>query len=429
MSGPAVKVQAVEKAARVPYDAPTMVKLDRPVRLAELLEWPTQLVATGKPPTLPAMGVDLRVSPDLATWRGPGVPVELKVQYNPTACTSESQLEVAVNGEPLMVTALRTSSGAITEEHEFHIPAYRLRSRMRLQFTFRFTPKAEAACLAAPPTIKAAVSPESTIDFSGFPHFAQMPNLNHFATAGYPFTKFADLSQTVVVLPERPVAADIEVMLALMGRMGESTGHPATRVRLATSRDEAQLADADLLLVGATPQQALMVKWAGMLPVTLTGYAQRVNRPPNRLAPVYAWLGMGTQQDTPPANPVSFDGGGPLATVLGFESPLTAGRSVVAVTAVAPDQVLHVLEALEDANQRKAMRGNVAFVLPGKVESALVGKTYDVGFMPPWTGLTYWLVDNPVPLGGLVLLAGLLLAGTAWFAHWRISTWRSRGKR
>jgi len=246
---------------------------------------------------------------------------------------------------------------------------------------------------------------------------------------GYPFTKFADLSQTVVVLPDRPVAADIEAMLGLMGRMGESTGYPATRVRLATSRDEAQLADADLLLVGATPQQALLVKWAGKLPVTLTGYAQRVSRPPTRLAPVYAWLGMGTQQDMPPANPVSFDGGGPIATVLGFESPVTSGRSVVAVTAVSPDQVLHVLDALEDATQRKAMRGNAAFVLPGKVESALVGKTYDVGFMPPWTGLTYWLLDNPVPLGALVLLGGLLFAGGAWFAHWRITTWRARGKR
>jgi hypothetical protein len=327
MTGPAAKVQAVDKPARAAYDAPTTVRLVRPVRLAEVLKWPKQLETAGKPPALPTVSVDLSVPPDLATWRGPGVPVDLRVQYHPGPCTSESQLEMALNGEPLMATALRTSNEQITQDHEFYIPAYRMRTRMRLQFTFRFTPKDEARCRENPPTIKAAVSPESTLDFSGFPHYAQMPNLNHFASVGYPFTKFADLSQTVVVLPERPVAADIEAMLGLMGRMGEATGYPATRVRLATSRDEAQLADADLLLVGATPQQALMVKWAGLLPVTLTGYAQRVSRPPTRLAPVYAWLGMGTQQDLPPANPVSFDGGAPIATVLGFESPVTAGRS------------------------------------------------------------------------------------------------------
>lgn len=431
LSGAAAKMQAVEKPVRAAYDAPTTVRLDQPVKLAELLEWAKQLEASGKGPTLPTVSVDVRVPPDLATWRGPGVPVELRVRYNPTACTSESQVEVAINGEPLTVTALRTSNELITEDMEFHIPAYRLRPRMRLQFTFRFTPKADvAACIAAPPTIKAAVSPESTLDFSGFPHFAQMPNLNHFATVGYPFTKFADLSQTVVVLPERPVGSDIETMLGLMGRMGESTGYPATRVRLATSRDEALLADADLLLVGATPQQALLVKWAGELPVMLTGYSQRESPPPaTRLAPVYAWLGMSTRTDAPPANPIAFDSGGPLAAVFGFESPVTAGRSVVAVTAVAPEQVLRVLDSLEDGDQRKAMRGNVAFVLPGKVASALVGKTYDVGFMPPWTGLTYWLQDNPVPLGALVILAGILLAGGAWFTHWRVSQWRARGKR
>ncbi|HEX5631629.1 MAG TPA: cellulose biosynthesis cyclic di-GMP-binding regulatory protein BcsB, partial [Gemmatimonadales bacterium] len=360
----------------------------------EVLQWPKQLEASGKPPALPTVGVDLRVPPDLATWRGPGVPVALRVQYNPTGCTSESQLEVAVNGEPLVTTELRTSNETITEQREFHIPAYRLRPRMRMQFTFRFTPKAQARCRDAPPTIRAAVSPETTLDFSGFPHFAQMPNLNHFATAGYPFTKFADLSQTVVVLPERPVAADIEAMLGLMGRMGEATGYPATRVRLASPRDEAQLADADLLVVGATPQQALLVRWAGELPVALAGYAQRATRPPARLAAVRNWLGLGNNgQDAPPPAPRAFEAGGPVAAVFGFESPVTAGRSVVAVTAVSPHQVLRVLEALEDGDQRKAMRGNAALVLPGKVESALIGKTYDVGFMPPWTGATYWLQD------------------------------------
>jgi hypothetical protein len=430
LSGATAKLGAVAKPVRVPYDAPTMVRLDRPVKLAERVEWPKQLEATGRPPALPTVGVDLRVPPDLATWRGPGVPMALQVRYNPGACTSEAELETAIDGDPLVVTPLRAGTNeVITEQRELHVPAWRLRTRMRLEFTFRFTPRADPACLRAPPAIKAAVSPESTLDFSGFPHFAQMPNLNHFASMGYPFTRLADLSQTVVVLPERPVAADVEAMLGLMGRMGEATGYPATRVRLATPRDEAQLADADLLVIGATPQQSLLVKWAARLPVRVTGYAQRAARAePTRLAAVRSWLGLGTQDDLPPASPVSFDGGGPIASVFGFESPVTPGRSVVAVTAVAPEQVLRVLDALEDGDQRKAMRGNAAFVLPGKVESALVGETYDVGFMPPWTGLSYWLRENPVVLGALVLIGGLLLTAAAWLLHWRLSAWRARGR-
>ncbi|HEX5129890.1 MAG TPA: cellulose biosynthesis cyclic di-GMP-binding regulatory protein BcsB [Usitatibacter sp.] len=426
LSGPAAKLAPVENPVRAAYDAPLNVKLDRPIKLAELLEWPGQLETAGKPPALPPVRADLRVPPDLAAWRGPGVPMELHLEYGPTACVAEAELEIAINGDPFSALAIPTANKPV-EDVELYIPAQRLRPRMRLQFTFRFTPKEGAGCRQPAPAIKASVSPESTVDFSGFPHYVQMPNLNHFATVGFPFTKFADLSQTVVVLPERPSAADIQAMLGLMGRMGEASGYPATRVRLATSRDAAQLADADLLVIGATPQQALLVDWANRLPVMLTGYAQRVARAqPTRLAAVRDWLGIGTRNDLPPPAPVSFDGGGPVAAVFGFESPVTPGRSVVAVTAVSSNQVLHVLDALEDANQRKAMRGNAAFILPGKVESALVGETYDVGFMPPWTGATYWLADNPVVLGTLVGLGMLLFAGLVWFAHWRITTWRAR---
>jgi hypothetical protein len=324
----------------------------------------------------------------------------------------ESQLEVSVNDELLQVLTLPTASQAITETRELLVPWYRLRGRMRLEFAFRFTPKADASCAASPPVIKAAVSPESTIDFSGLPHYARMPNLNHFATVGYPFTKHADLSQTVVVLPEKPVAADIEVLLGLMGRMGDSTQLPATRVRIATARDEAQLAGADLLVIGATPQQALLVKWTAELPVALTGYAQRVSQPARRMPAVQEWLGLGEPADTTIASQVSFEGGGPVAAVFGFESPVTSGRSVVAVTAVAAEQVARVLDALDEGEQRRAMRGNAAFVMRGgKVQSVLVGRTYAVGFLPPWTGAVHWLTDRPVAATALGLLVLGVLAG------------------
>ena len=426
MSGALVKVKVVDPGApRAAYDAPAMAKLDRAVKLAESLDWATQLETSGRPPSLPPVGIDLRVPPDLAAWRGPGVPLVLKLQYNPTGCVVESQLEVSVNDELLQVMTLRTASEAITETREILVPWYRLRGRLRLEFVFRFTPKAEPACAATPPTIKAMVSPESTIDFSGLPHYARMPNLNHFATVGYPFTKHADLSQTVVVLPDKPVAADVEAMLGLMGRMGEATGLPATRVRIASSRDEAQLADADLLLVGATPQQALLVKWAAELPVALTGYALRVSDPVRRMPAVQEWLGLGEPRDTTLASQVSFESGGPVAALFGFESPVTSGRSVVAVTAVAPDQVLRVLEALEDGDERRAIRGNAAFVVGRKVQSVLVGRTYAVGFLPPWTGARHWLTERPVAAGALALFLIGVLAALVWFLRARLARRRA----
>lgn len=404
MSGPAVEVKRVEEAApRAAYDAPGLVRLDRPTKLGELIEWPQQLQAAGRAPELEPVSVDLRMPPDLVTERGPGVPLALTVQYTPPACASDARLELSVNDELLQVVTLRNAPEPITEVRELFIPSYRLRSRSQLQFGFRFPLKTDGACREArPEVVKAVVSPDSTIDFSGFPHHARMPELNHFATIGFPFTRYADLSQTVVVLPDKPVAADIEAMLGLMGRMGESTGYPATRVRVAGPKDEAELGGADLLVIGATPQQALLGKWADRLPVELSGNARRVSQ-------------------------VSFEGAGPIAAVLGFESPLDSGRSVVAVTAVAPDQMLRVLDALDNGDMRKAVRGSAAFVLPGKVESMLVGRTYSTGFLPPWTGAGHWLRAHPLVLVAIGVFALGLLAWIGWWLKARVSARRSRG--
>jgi hypothetical protein len=253
-----------------------------------------------------------------------------------------------------------------------------------------------------------------------------LPNLNHFATLGFPFTRFADLAQTVVVIPDKPVAADIEAMLTLVARLGEATGHPATRVRIATPKDESQLAGADLLVIGAPPQQALLAKWSESLPATLSGATRSVGLSRRPLDALYDWLGFGPPEDTTIANQVTFEGSGPIAAVYGFESPLSSGRSVVAVTAVVPDQVLRVLDALESSTQRKAVRGSVAFILPGKVESVLVGRTYSNGFLPPWTGATYWMAAHPVLAAIFAAIVLLPLAAAAWLLRRRVALWRAR---
>ena len=180
-------------------------------------------------------------------WRSPGVPMTLRFHYTPPACAAESHLDVSINDELLKVVALRTASregdaaasrrplpAAIADSSEILIPAFRLRSRNQLQFGFRFPLRTEGDCRGeAGGAVRAVVDADSSIDFSGFPHYARMPNLGHFVSVGFPFTEYADLSRTVVVLPDRPSAQDIEALLTLMGRMGESTGLPATGVRIA----------------------------------------------------------------------------------------------------------------------------------------------------------------------------------------------------
>jgi hypothetical protein len=428
MSGPSVQVKKVEdKAPLAPYEAPAWVPMDRAARLGDFLEWAQQLEAAGRAPDLEPVRVELRVPPDLATWRGPGAPLALKVQYTPPACITDGTLDVSVNDELLQTLALRIANEPIIETKELFIPFYRLRPRSELKFAFHFAAKDEPQCRGAgAPILKASVLPESTLDVSGFPHYARLPNLAWFAALGYPFTRRADLSETVVVLPEPASAADIEAMLALMARAGEATGYPATRVRIASPKDAAALEGVDLLVIGASPQQALLDQWGERVPATLAGSVRRVSQSSARVDGVFDWLGMGAPADTSVAREVAFEGIGPVAALYGFESPVSSGRSVIAVTALAPDQLDHVIDALDDRLMRREVKGSAAFIVNGKVESVLVGPTYHVGRLPPWTGGGYWLSQHPAVLGTALTLILVAFGYLAYLLRNRFVAWRAR---
>lgn len=424
VSGPSAQVKPSGiTGPRAPYDAPEWVRLDRAMKLADLIEWPQQLEAGGRLPDLDPVRIDLRVPPDIAAWRGPGVPMVLKLQYTPNACVTDGQLDISLNDEVVQSLTLPIAPKAITETREIYLSGYRLRGRSELKFAFHFALKDEPQCREPRPA-RAVVASDSTIDFSGFPHYARLPNLAHFAALGFPFTRLADLSQTVVVLPDPPAAADLEAMLSIMGRMGEATGHPVTRVRVGSPKDAAALAGADLLVIGSAPQQVLLERWAAAMPVSLSDTSRRPDPPATRRASVYDWLGLGAPPEAGVASQASFGGTGPVAAIFGFESPVTSGRSVVVVTAVVPDQLARALEALEGYDTRRAIRGSAAFVVDGKVESILVGPTYHVGFMPPWTGLGRWLVEHPLVLASALVFIALVVFYAVTRIRRRLRAWR-----
>ncbi|MGJ4748994.1 cellulose biosynthesis cyclic di-GMP-binding regulatory protein BcsB, partial [Leptospira sp. SA-E8] len=151
-------------------------------------------------------------------------------------------------------------------------------------------------------------------------------------------------SQTVVVMPEKPGRDDVETLLTLMGRMGESTGYPATRVEVSGPGQLGAMKDKDLLLIGAAPNQRLLETWSDRLPAVIQGTQRHISQPARPANFLYD--GFGAPRDARAATRERIDGAGPLAALLGFESPLSAGRSVVAVTAGEARDMAQVLDAL-----------------------------------------------------------------------------------
>lgn len=430
-SGAETRVQAVRREAPSrAYDAPLWVRPDRPTKFGELVASSSDLQAQGHTPAWIRVGV--RVPPDLFMWRSPGVPLDLKFRHNAAATSSGaiSRLTVGVNGELLRSFELRSGDGMATPTRirvpfldprapsvhsDASIPAFALGARNELQFAFNFAVPRQGGCRDAyVQNIGGAIDPDSTIDFSGFSHYAALPNLGYFASAGFPFTRHADLSETIAIMPATPNAQEIETFITLLGRMGESTGAPATAVRVLPPGDPGQYRDADLLMIGTAARLTLLKQWQEHLPAIVDGPARRLSLPVEQSTTPSSSLAAGVEADGGIAVRTEVVGAGPIAAFVGFESPVTRKRSVVLVTANVSESLHVALESLEDAGLVHAMYGSSVLMHDKRVESYRVGDRYFVGDLPVWTWLWYHLADFPLAVAALGLLASLLFALIAW---------------
>jgi len=417
LSGPSVTVsKEAITAARKPYDAPAWVPVDRPVRFGEIAR-PEELRTQGYFPEV--IRLNYRVSPDLFAWRTPGVPLKLKYRATRLPGHRSSSLNIGINAnfiralainEPYKVTseAEYVKDKTSVREELLFVPPYGVSGRDQLQFSYFFDFVKEGHCRNMPPdNLQGAIDPESTIDFSDFPHYVALPNLAYFSTMGFPFTRMADLSETAVVLPDTPNADELSLYLTLMGRMGEATAYPALRHALIAASDVEKMAARDLLLIGSAKSQSLMAKWADRLPMVQTGGDRYVREPDAVWRPTYRWEQEDVQEAHMPKGglTLTLTGVGNLAALMAFESPLAAARSVVFLYADKAADLRKLSDVLSDPERTSSLQGDFAVVDDKGVSHAKVSPTYYLGSLPWLSKLRWFFSDQPILLG---LLAGLI---------------------
>ena len=415
-----------EPAARTPHDAPRWLSSMRSTELGEFAA-ASDFSVSGYTPDV--VKVNLHLPPDLFTWRSRGIPLDLRYRYTPRARPDQSTLNLSINetfitSMPLHTTPLATKNwwspyvaklvpdGALPQSQEVRLPSLAMGSRSQLRMHYHFEPPS-GNCLRLLDTVNGSIDPKSTIDISGFPHFIAMPELAAFANSGFPFSRLADLSETAVVMPERAERGDIETYLALLGQIGNATGYPALRVAVGTTRDAAQWADKDLLVLGSLRNQPLFTQWAAQMPLQ----HQKVDKQPS----LTNWLGdmlnlvldSHQREDLPDAAAqLSVFDERTDAVVAGFQSPLRAGRSVVAVVTNAASQQ-SLVNALLTPELLRHVQGSMSIIRGTKVGSLFSGETYYTGRLPAVTWLQWTLSRSPLLLGGLVLAVALLGAVAA----------------
>ena len=421
LSGQSMVITPVAAAApRRAYDAPRWLRSDRPVKLGELVD-SAALNVTGYNPG--DIAVKLRLPPDLFSAKDKGVPLDLKYRYTPQPTSTNSSLTISVNDNFLKSTLLlpmERLNGApllaklqadetLTLQAQARIPLSDLRSKSVLQLRYMYDYIKEGECRdIIIDNVRGAIDPESTLDISAYSHHLGMPNLAAFGSSGFPFTRFADLSQTAVVLPDAPHEQELSTYLNLLGRLGEATGYPGTALTVVRGTELADVADRDLLVIASGSNQPLLKQWAGALPVQLD--ASHSPGVMTQFSKLLAWVASALPDLIRPAAAATpaFNSSGMSAYAAGFESPLRSHRSVVMFWANEPSALPAGVEMMlgEDGLAPK-VGGGLTLVRGQKVDTVASATTYYVSDLDSFTRARMFMSEN---LTLFVLLSALAAA-------------------
>ncbi|MDB5370846.1 MAG: cellulose synthase, partial [Roseomonas sp.] len=431
LSGELALVQAPDMPARAPYDAPHWIRSDRPVKLGELVD-PSELQSYGFAPG--TIAVPFRTAPDLYTWRDRALPVDVHYRAPPGPVTdvAVSRLDAGLNNVylksfplrdaepawPWNWVARRINSASVADrgEGQVGLPPYLVFGQNELQLRFDMRPLNRGDCVSIPGDVRASVDPDSTIDLSRAYRFTQLPNLAYFAGGGFPYTRLADFAGTAAVLPERPSTSEMSAFLTLLGRLSANVGHSPSKIAIVRPARVQEVADRDLLLIGAiTRQPALADMLKDRSPLQIEGNRVTLALPDTLGGFRNLFIGDDTRLEREQLRATLAAPGENSGLLIGFENPYTPNRTVVALTGTGPQGVEAMVAALRDNDMQSRIQGDLAILSNGRMTSYKIGGNYTVGFIPPWLWPQYYLGGRPDTLLALVLLASLLVAFPAYW--------------
>jgi len=426
LRGDTATVDSVKQlAARQPYDAPNWVRTDRRTRFGELTQYQNQLQADGV--QLNPLSITMNLPPDLFLVRARGIDMDLSYRYTSPNQADGSRLAVYLNNQFLQDYPL-TSKSTVGQQlmripllqsvqdssRELTIPALRLGAVNQLRFDFDYANTfiggtADGRCETVTPVNHHAVIDEnSSIDFSGYRHYIEMPSLNAFANAGFPYSRYADLAQTLVLVQPNPNSGEVSTLLNTLGTIGAQTGYPALRVQVSDDWNQAKNSDADLLMIGRLPDA---LRDDSRLNLLIEGTRSWLNTPTRAVA---ASMPTEGSRDGAVASQTGISSRGPIGAMVGFQSPFHDQRSVIALMADSPRGWDLLNAAMLDSGKRAAIFGAVSVVRESGVSSVRVGDTYYVGHLPWWERVWTLLATHPVWLALFAVAVVILFALMTW---------------
>ena len=417
---------------RAPYDAPRWLRAGERRHLGDIVD-PQRLGGRGLNPD--PVVVPFRLAPDLYKWQQDTVPLVFQYRYTDLPLRRDSVLAVDLDHEGLRAYPLGARKGIfssarpfpdelpdpahfqptyIEAEETIPLPLAHLRGDDELSFFFDYQipDKYGDHCITLyTEFMRGDIDPDSFLDLRGFRHFIRMPELAAFASLGFPFTRHPDLADTAVVMPHRPEAADLQVLLEVAGKMGIATGYPVYHVQVVFPDSVADVAQRHLLLIGPPDRQDLLARWQGRMPLVHDESGQWRPRPLGWGEKLHLWWQGRDLRDARRLDELFRGGPVAVAGLASFRSPLDADHTVLAFVSERADQAPAVVRALLDPAARGHFHGDLTLLTPDGPLAYRVLPSYQMGRLPPVTQARWYLSTH---LAALLLLSGVLILLTAW---------------
>ena len=361
------------------------------------------------------------VPPDLFYGEQQIVNLNLNYRYDARQVAPGSALRTFVNGN--LVNEIPLPPGALVANghREILVPAADLRPfGNTMRFDFDFVPVNRDPSVNS--QLSGSIGCNSTLDLRGLKLWAQMPNLELFANAGFPFTQRADLSQTTVVLPSDPSAAAIMLYLQLLSHFGEQTGYPALHFALGDPSAEIQ-PGRDYLVLGSIGNQPALQSLHALLPATFGKTGLHLKAQTGLYASVASIEGavwnlsndLLHRQQRAVLAPAA--GTQPDAMVEEVRSPLSPDRSIVVVALASDGAEASFAQAFVQRSQSGDMSGSLS----------LLQKTHFVSYsldQPPYhVGNISWYATMRIYLAQHFLLLLLAVMGLCFLVARFLNEW------
>lgn len=400
-----------DEAPQGPYEAANWVDPTQAITLSSLMRYPSQLTSRGA--VMPAIHVNLNLAPDLYAIDGAGADLNLYYRHSKPAQGQTALMRVLMNSALAGSDNLQENADRGHSEVRIQSAAGPLfsavgeRDGMTLTNDLMIEPfygsqslegTPENCRTVALPSHTFQVDPSSSISFRGLYHYAQLPEISLFVKGGFPFSKYADLSQTVAVIDDSGNAQSVTTLLNAVSRIASATGTVPRHVTVTSNPEARALKGKDVLYVGA-------------LPVNLTTLNQKTAE--NLEAAVTDALSEGkTQSGTEdPENT-------PLAAVVSVRSPADADRTVVALLSAGPRGAKLLNDSIAERSHLLDARGGTTFISERGLTDFEPSQTWWTGDLPWYQRVWVALANRPFLLVLCALLAAVA-AGWGIFAGMR----------